>query len=140
MPSVQYDEEIIESGFYGWIFYRGLHHHLGLCVRRQWQYFRRRMLAMRGQPWLCASCGVKCEPVRGGRQKRNTVTIDHIIPKSMLFELEIVELLFDEDNMAIYCRQCNSVKGNVLPENIPLTLLCKFQAAIDARNKELGMV
>ena len=65
--------------------------------------------------------------------RSNNLTLDHIIPKSILVDFGIdVERTYDEENLLIMCRACNQIKANHLDFSIPMTkyLLEKYMLIV----------
>jgi len=104
----------------------------------EWKRAKKAWLRKNGFPNRCSVCKRKLVqyPPWQRRYRANRRTIDHIIPKVLLFELELTELLFDLDNFAIMCDPCNVIKGDAKLDIHSLSpeLLKKFHAAVDKRN------
>ena len=65
---------------------------------------------------------------------KKNLTIDHIIPQSILKNLNIDPMkTYDEDNLQILCFACNIMKGQQLDFSIPKTkiLLWKYLAELE---------
>lgn len=78
-----------------------------------------------GWPKHCQACNV--------RLTHKQRSIDHIIPKSICFELEMPELLWDKRNLTLLCVKCNSKKSNSttdLPEKVKLALEKRRQSLL----------
>jgi len=65
----------------------------------------------------------------------NKLTLDHIIPKKVLFDMELDEYYTDESNLQILCALCNSKKGSQLDfsNSKTIVLLEKYIALIKSR-------
>lgn len=55
------------------------------------------------QNWKCCWCGIPCTHERG---KKDSSTLEHILPKSM-------GGTDDYENLAMACSRCNSKRGNI---------------------------
>lgn len=124
------------------LLFRAFKHRLGWLMSRHYRYYKRRYLVENPEIRSCVDCGKKVRRYKGDVKKSDTLSIDHIIPQSYLWELELIDLIFDMDNFQIHCLPCNSRKSNRLPKasEIPQKLLNKFRVAIDQRNKEIFSV
>lgn len=71
--------------------------------------------------------------------RRYQLTVDHIIPVSLLIQLGLKEVGYDdEENFDIICRFCNTQKAGGLDHNNPKTLpLLKKYLALYERNLSL---
>jgi len=65
----------------------------------KWVYLRTRLAE--AQNWKCCFCGVYMTEVRG---KNNSVTVEHVTPKSM-------GGTDHHDNLAASCNRCNNSRG-----------------------------
>lgn len=104
-----------------WLVYRGAYHYLGKKFAEEFR--ERKQIWLRGKQSsrVCESCGIFLK----FRQR----TIDHIIPKSLIYELEEPKLLDDPNNWWVMCKWCNSDKSNLLPEVLPQKTL-DFMASL----------
>lgn len=121
---------MIAKVLYAWV---GKDHHgFRLAYKKD---LRRRL----GWPDKCEICWRRVKS--HGRNGSATLTIDHIIPKSVLEELELYELLYEDANFMIMCQACNGRKANTMPniQTLSPELLGKFYNALDRRNKELAL-
>ncbi len=66
---------------------------------------------------VCARCG-----------GNDVLTIDHIVPISLLEDFDLLEQITDEENFQILCRRCNRFKADKLDFSTPKTkdLLIKY--------------
>lgn len=106
------------------LFYKGIYHYLGKQKTEMYKQARAEFLRSNHR-WICSKCGAKT--------KKKTKSIDHIIPKSILYELELPSLIYDPNNFRLMCTDCNFARGNdteELPTNIRL-LLEKRRAMLD---------
>lgn len=72
----------------------------------------RKLIKERGNH--CSSCQVSGDDSK--------LTLDHIIPKTMLMDMGLDEFYDDESNLEILCVKCNSRKGSQLDFNNPKTI------------------
>lgn len=93
-----------------YLFYLGLRHYLGKSVNEQYQISKRYFLrTITGEN--CGQCGICFKTVEWGEQ-----TIDHIIPKSIIYEYGLLNLLFDHRNFRITHQLCNTTRGDSMDE------------------------
>lgn len=93
-----------------WALYRGLRVHLGEWRYRAKQAAKMRWMRRHRWPDVCENCK--------RRVPWKERTIDHIIPQSVCFELDLPGLLFDDRNFQMLCSSCNSEKGHDI-ESLP---------------------
>ena len=123
-----------------WLYYKTLRHLLGYQGNLTWRNEKFKWRAKNGWPIKCSVCNRNVKrPRKGGGYKSDQMTIDHIIPHALLKELELYELLYDHDNMALMCERCNVNKADnkLDTDDLSPNLRVKFYAALDRRNAEL---
>lgn len=103
--------------YIGFALYIGLRHWLcraiSIYIRQsQYEYWDEH-----GNGALCTLCGRKVE----FRHR----SIDHIIPKSICYELGLYKLLFDPVNFRISHKLCNAKRGNDISD-LPQSIIAKL--------------
>lgn len=121
------------------LFYIGFRHYLGKEMNKHWREFKLGWRKRNNWPKRCSMCNRKTH-VRNFNKvgySDDTLTLDHIIPRKLLMELEFIDLLFDDDNYQLYCAKCNSDKSDTKlhPSQLPPRLLEKFHIALEKRNR-----
>lgn len=74
---------------------------------------------MSPRPRLCCFCNEEI--------KWDDRSVDHIIPKSVCWELELFALLVDERNLRIAHKRCNSLRANDVSD-LPISVRRKLDA------------
>jgi 5-methylcytosine-specific restriction endonuclease McrA len=122
-----------------WLLFLTLRHTLGLWNNMSRRRIKKEWRKRQGWPIHCYQCGTKTR--KGTEGVPGTMTLEHIIPEWLIFELELPELLFDLDNFTLLCATCNHAKGPDMPDHASLTpeLLGKFYWSIDERNKRMTL-
>lgn len=123
-----------------WLVYRGLYHWICYNNTMRWRSFKLQWRARNRWPMHCSACGVKVKPSHGtDKYHPQRLSLDHIIPKSLIYELELYELLYDYDNFCLMCETCNVIKSDAKldPDELSPVLLKKFHDALDRRRSEL---
>lgn len=123
-----------------WLVYRGLYHWICFYNTLRWRTFKLQWRAKHKWPMRCSACGVKVIASHGtDKYHPKRLSLDHIIPKSLIYELELYELLYDYDNFCLMCETCNVIKSDAKLDisDLPPRLLVKFNNAVDRRNAEL---
>lgn len=90
---------------------------------KEYRNYKVAYLAKHVREGKCVRCG------RVATEANMSLTLDHIIPEQLLGKMGVdVERYWDEDNIQILCRICNSQKGNQLDFTHPKTkeLLIKY--------------
>ena len=66
------------------------------------------------------------------KQKKERLTIDHIIPQSIVILIDPDAVLEDEENFAFVCERCNKYKGGRIDALNPKTkpLLFKYASSL----------
>ena len=103
----------MNPNLYYWSLYRALRVYLGEKVNEHLQIACRYFYYSQSSPRLCSICG---KHIRHGNR-----SVDHIIPLSVVRELELYRLMFDPRNMRIAHNYCNVNRGNDisdLPESV----------------------
>lgn len=113
------------------LFYLGMRKYYGKVMNREWRILKKAWRKSNNQPDHCFKCGRLVK--RQHRKATETATIDHIIPKNVIFQLEIPELLFDLNNFQQLCQPCNNKKANRMPRESELSpeLLASLHEALD---------
>lgn len=101
------DDEVIV------LFMRGLYHYLGKSVSEAYKQSRADYLRANTK-WRCSICGKRTKKT-GNMGK----TIDHIIPKNIIFETGLVGLLFDHRNFRLTHALCNVQRGELTIDDLP---------------------
>jgi len=73
----------------------------------------RKLIKERGNH--CSSCNLHGD--------KDMLTLDHVIPKSMLLDMGLEEFYDDESNLEILCRKCNIRKASQLDWSNPKTVV-----------------
>lgn len=106
------DESIVET-----IFKKALEMNLSIKIKKnKGRWHRKTLLKLikeRGNS--CTYCQVK-----GDLEK---LTLDHIVPKKILFDMRLEDFYEDESNLEILCSKCNMRKASTLDFNNPKTII-----------------
>jgi 5-methylcytosine-specific restriction endonuclease McrA len=89
----------------------GIYHYLGKSVDGHYKYQRRLFIINQPYTKACWICG--------GTVDHEEVTIDHVVPMSIVKELELYKLIFDHRNFMIAHKSCNSARGNNIDDLPP---------------------
>lgn len=77
------------------LFFIGFKAYIGKRVNSQWLQFKKDWMRNHKYPSSCSNCKVK---LRRNEKRDNFRTLDHIIPKQIIYALDLPELLFDDEN------------------------------------------
>lgn len=86
-----------------WLLYKGLHHYLGKKINNHYRYYRK-LFIIQNNPTNCHYCKNYIPP--------KYRTIDHLIPRKTIYELNLSHLLIDPRNFVMSCQTCNNEKGD----------------------------
>lgn len=92
----------------------GYRHYWGKQRSLLWSKTRKEFLwnkLHRGESMDCEICGEWCP--------KHDRTVDHIIPRNILFEVELVGLEFDHRNLRLAHKKCNSDRGRLTIDDMP---------------------
>lgn len=98
-----------------WLYLVGLKHYLGKTINKEvcragWEFWENSTQLQR----ICGICG---EYVKFKHR-----SIDHIIPKSVIYKTGLAGLLYDKRNFRITHRVCNTNRGSDLSELPPAVI------------------
>jgi 5-methylcytosine-specific restriction endonuclease McrA len=99
-----------------WLLYKGLHHYLGKKMNSRYRYCRKLFL-IQNNPTHCYYCKNYTSP--------KSRTIDHLIPRKTIIELNLSHLLTDPRNFAMSCQTCNNEKGDT-EDHLPPAVQAKL--------------
>ena len=109
-----------------YLFWLGLYHWAGkrknALYRQAKAEWQRNSL---NKCWLCAICGKKIP-------KRQS-TIDHIIPKNILYEFDLDPMVWDKRNFQAAHQLCNVRRGLLTVDDMPDSIKEKLFALISTR-------
>lgn len=112
-----------------WLIWRGLHRHVGLLKNNLYKQARREWLRQHKTQLDCALCG---EKIDWGK-----VTVDHIIPRKILYEYGLIELIFDSRNFQAAHELCNAKRGDLTIDDLPPAIRYKI---LDLTSQQKAMV
>jgi len=104
--------------------YIGVKHTLGVWKNKVMYLEFRKYLKIYGYNHDCWLCGKKVS--------KNERSLDHAVPQSVCFELELPMLLFDHRNFRVAHQTCNTKRGSRISD-LPLSITY----ALDKRRKLL---
>ena len=78
-------------------------------------------------------CGVKVH--EGTYPAADTMTLDHIIPRLFIYELELPGLITDPRNFRMLCSKCNEERGHDI-RDLPQVLQEKIRSLLKEQGKE----
>ena len=116
------------------LIYKMLYAYLGKRENARWRKFRVDWLRANNNPTRCRSCNKKVDFKNDGLDR---ATLDHIIPKTAIYAMELTDLLYEPSNFELMCKGCNMDKANTVPEVLPPLLKQRFQEAVDRQNNRL---
>ena len=73
-----------------------------------------------------------------GLGDRQTLTVDHIIPKKMLLDMGLEEFFDDETNLDVLCKDCNVRKGSQLDFSNAKTIV-QLEKYVDIYKERHGL-
>lgn len=94
------------------LFIRGLKHYLGICVDNAYRNAKREYYSSLKGELYCGICGIKMS----WKEPRS---LDHIIPKSVIYETGLVGLIFDHRNFRATHVECNVGRGALTINDMP---------------------
>lgn len=94
------------------LFFGGLRHYLGISVDKEYRQAKRKYYSSLKGKLSCGICGAKMS----WKEPRS---LDHIIPKSVIYETGLVGLIFDFRNFRATHPDCNVGRGNLTINDMP---------------------
>lgn len=113
--------------------YLGLYSYWGRTVNLAQRAAFLRWRANRHWPKRCEKCGIKVR--EGTAPASDTMTLDHIIPKFFIYELELPGLITDPRNLRMLCSKCNNRRGHDITD-LPLVLQEKIRSLLKEAGRE----
>lgn len=102
------------------LFFKGLAHYLGKTVNKVYREAKREYYTSLKGKLECGICGEKMS----WKEQR---TVDHIIPKNIIWEYGPAPLYFDVRNFRAAHPDCNSKRGVLTLDDLPLSIKDKLE-------------
>lgn len=114
------------------ILYLGMRHYTGIKLGRLLQYQTRRIWAVTPvEKHICELCGKHIN--------RTERSVDHILPKSVCYDLGLIGMVYDPRNMRMthtFCNQKRDQSLEELPDSIKNKIYSMYEAKFGVQLKK----
>lgn len=99
-----------------WLLWRFTRKYLGLLKEARWREAKAEFKRSRSNNWKCDICGKK---LGKKNQRYLRPSVDHVIPRNILYQLGLVDLIFDLRNLQLTHEICNVKRGDLTIADLP---------------------